>query len=214
MSNYQAILFDFDGVLLDSEPIHWRAWCDVLSPLGFQLPWERYRDNCIGVADEAMFPLFAACCQPRTTLEQIRAAFPRKKQRFGELVRHDATASSSTLLRDLLKSLHQFKLAVVTSSSRYEVEPLLEDLQILKYFQAVVYGEDVERRKPAPDPYLLAAHRLGITSALVVEDSEAGVASGTAAGFDVLYIPEQRLLAKLLSEKLDLPYPGSHGASQ
>ncbi len=68
---------------------------------------------------------------------------------------------------------------------------------------ALVCGHDAAQPKPAPDPYLLAARKLGANTALVVEDSKAGVASGRAAGFDVLRIPEPARLPELLLAALD-----------
>ena len=59
MRRYEAILFDFDGVLLDSEPLHFACWRQVLLPLGIELDWETYRDHCIGVADRDMVEFLA-----------------------------------------------------------------------------------------------------------------------------------------------------------
>ena len=75
---------------------------------------------------------------------------------------------------DLLPQLHDYQLAVVTSSGQREVEPLLRDAGIHGFFRTMVYGGDVKKLKPAPDPYLLAMQKLGVRTALVVEDSDAG----------------------------------------
>ena len=88
----------------------------------------------------------------------------------------------------LIRNLNGVKMAVVTSSGRSEVEPVLRRAGVHEFLGALVFGEDVERRKPDPGPYLLAAARLGAGNPLVVEDSAAGIASGRAAGFDVLEV--------------------------
>src|SRR5260370_9815433 len=88
-----------------------------------------------------------------------------------------------------------FNLVVVSSSGRREVEAALESAGILRYFQALVCGKEVLNLKPAPDPYLRAAELLGAARPLVVEDSEAGVASGRAAGFDVLRVSSAAAVA-------------------
>ena len=93
-------------------------------------------------------------------------------------------------------------LAVVSSSSCSEIEPLLLAGGIRHHFATVVGGESVQRLKPAPDPYLLAAERLGVTSALVLEDSAAGMASGRAAGFEVLAVRHPSEVAELLRRRL------------
>jgi HAD superfamily hydrolase (TIGR01509 family) len=84
-----------------------------------------------------------------------------------------------------------YKLAIVTSSGRREVEPILEAAGLLPSLDTVVYGDDVKNHKPAPDPYRLAVKRLGITRALVIEDSFAGIASARSAGLDVLELRRQ-----------------------
>jgi HAD superfamily hydrolase (TIGR01509 family) len=84
------------------------------------------------------------------------------------------------------------------------VEPILEACGLRGHFEVAVFGEDVTRHKPDPEPYRKAAGLLGISRALVVEDSEAGVASGRAAGFDVLRIPDPHEMAALVRRRLSL----------
>ena len=80
-------------------------------------------------------------------------------------------------------------MAVVSSSSyRTEVMPPLQRAGLLPYFEDVIFGNDVKHFKPAPDPYLLAVERLRVRSPLVIEDSDAGVAAGKAAGLEVLRV--------------------------
>jgi HAD superfamily hydrolase (TIGR01509 family) len=103
----------------------------------------------------------------------------------------------------LLGRLHgNYRMAVVSSSGRTEVEPLLEAGGLLRYFDTLVCARDAQRHKPAPDPYLLAAERLGARTALVVEDSEAGIASGRAAGFEVLEVQSPADVPKLVIARL------------
>jgi HAD superfamily hydrolase (TIGR01509 family) len=92
---------------------------------------------------------------------------------------------------------------VVSSSSCSEVEPLLVSGGIREYFATVVGGETVEHLKPHPEPYLLAAARLGAKSPLVLEDSPAGQAAGRAAGFEVLAIGHPSEVPVLLRSLID-----------
>ncbi|MBM3738990.1 MAG: HAD-IA family hydrolase [Acidobacteria bacterium] len=108
-------------------------------------------------------------------------------------------------LRRLILELEGPRLAVVNSSGRLEIEPVLEAAGIRTRFAVIVTGEDVEHRKPAPDPYLKAAALLGARRPLVVEDSVAGIASGRAAGFDVVEIPHPDETARLVMERLRDP---------
>jgi len=182
---YDSVLFDFDGVLADTEPIHWECWREVLAPLGIELPWDVYCANCIGVIDTDMLS-FLASLGPAGTSEALRPHYPKKKELFRTRVLEATPCAAETV--ELVRSLTDYRLAVVSSSGRQEVEPVLERAGIHECFAAMVFGGDVERHKPAPDPYLLAASRLGVKRPLVVEDSEAGVASAQAAGFDVVRV--------------------------
>jgi beta-phosphoglucomutase len=187
VQRYEAILFDFDGVLVDSEPVHYACWTEILAEHDLQLDWDTYCRECIGVADREMLGRLCAQRDPPIPLERLLAEYPRKKQMFRErMLAADAVAAETRELLEGLREKH--RLAVVTSSGRAEVEPILAAAGILDRFQAAVYSRDVERLKPAPDPYLEAARRLDVRRALVVEDSDAGEASGRAAGFDVLRV--------------------------
>jgi HAD superfamily hydrolase (TIGR01509 family) len=95
-----------------------------------------------------------------------------------------------------------YKMAVVTSSGRSEIEPMLEAGGLFRYFDTLVCAGDTDRHKPAPDPYLLAAKRLQARTALVVEDSEAGIASGRAAGFEVLEVKNPADVPELVGRRL------------
>jgi HAD superfamily hydrolase (TIGR01509 family) len=201
---FDAILFDFDGVLADTEPVHWVCWAEVLKPLGVILSWEYYRDHCIGIDDRDMLRKMAACSDPPADWETMWAQYPKKKELFRARMLHAPPFDAA--LDGLLGRLHcKYKLAVVSSSSRTEIDPLLIAGGLREHFDTLVCSEDLprERLKPAPDPYLLAARRTGAQMPVVLEDSAAGVASGRAAGFEVIAVKAAadvpRLLATLLS---------------
>jgi HAD superfamily hydrolase (TIGR01509 family) len=198
----EAILFDFDGVLADSEPLHHACWSQVLAPHGVALTWDTYAKHCVGVADRDMIEFLCTLHDPPLSAERLFAEYPLKKRLFAERIREDSPIPHST--REFLRALDGFKLAVVSSSGRAEIEPMLTSAGVRDLFQAVVCGEDVQRLKPAPDPYLEAARLLGISTALVVEDSEAGVASGRAAGFDVLRVSNAAAMPAELRARLGL----------
>jgi beta-phosphoglucomutase len=200
MSGLQAIFFDFDGVLLDTEPVHWACWAEVLDTVGLTLTWEYYRDHCIGIDDRDMLRDMARQAVPPRDWDSLWALYPAKKQLFQA---RTTAPTFETALTAMLPGLHsQFKLAVVSSSSTTEIEPLLVSGGIRAHFDTIVGGETVQRQKPAPDPYLLAAARLGVSAALVLEDSAAGIASGRAAGFEVLAVRHPGEVAGLLRQRL------------
>ena len=201
MPEFQAIFFDFDGVLLDTEPVHWACWAEELAGVGISLTWDYYRQNCIGIDDRDMLRVMARQADPPRDWAGLWALYPAKKERFH--ARMIAQPAFDAALAGLLASLHErYRLAVVSSSSCSEIEPLLVAGGLRAHFDTVVGGEQVERHKPAPDPYLLAARRLGVTRALVIEDSPAGIASGRAAGFEVLAIARSADMPGLLRQRL------------
>jgi beta-phosphoglucomutase len=183
---YDSVLFDFDGVLVDSEPIHYQCWREVLAPFGVDLDWATYERTCIGVADRPMVAALCRTISPPADFERVWAEYPRKNALYRARVA--AAPPIAPAVVDLLGALDGLKLAVVSSSHRGEVEPLLVAAGVRDRFGAVVCGDDVARHKPDPEPYRTAAALLGARAPLVVEDSPAGVASGRAAGFDVLEI--------------------------
>ena len=200
MSRFDAILFDFDGVLLDSEPLHCACWAEVLAPLGAKLDWDTYEARYVGMDDRQMLRMIAADAEPPLDWQDLWAQFPAKKECFRR--RMLAPAFPEELPGLLGKLSAEFKLAVVSSSAHIEIEPPLEVRGLRGYFGAVVCGEDVEHHKPAPDPYLLAARLLGARTPLVVEDSEPGLASGRAAGFEVLAVGRTAEMPALLRTRL------------
>jgi HAD superfamily hydrolase (TIGR01509 family) len=186
MPSYDAILFDFDGVLADTEPIHYECWVEVLKPLGIQIDWPTFLKYCIGVPDRRAVQILCERSVPPVDFDSAWATEPRKQRLFRERTLANPPIQPETVA--LLRSLDGLKTAVVTASSRSEIEPLLERAGVRGCLDALICREDVERPKPAPDPYLAAAKQLGVKRPLVVEDSDTGAASGIAAGFDVLRV--------------------------
>lgn len=103
---------------------------------------------------------------------------------------------------DLLLAEYPFPIGLVTSSYRLEVEPVLEAVGVRHRFAASVFGEEVKNLKTHPEPYLLAAERLGVSRPLVFEDSEAGLASAAAAGFDATRVPHSDDLVRLFRSRI------------
>jgi len=202
-----AVLFDFDGVLADTEPYHWRAWREVLRPFGIELDWETFERTCIGVSDLAMLSGLCALSSRIVTPDQLRAQYPLKRKIFHGLVEGRSIIGEDII--DTVNSLHDKLLAVVTSSNRAEIEPILNNSGILRSLNTVVYGNDVRHYKPHPEPYLLAVERLGVKAdrAVVFEDSAAGIQSARAAGCQVVKIESVSQLPRLVRAFLPEIFP-------
>jgi HAD superfamily hydrolase (TIGR01509 family) len=204
MPPFDAILFDFDGVLLDSEPMHCACWAAVLAPLGVKLSWEFYRGCCIGVDDREMLRMMARQSDPPFDWNLLWAQYPAKQALFRDRM-EKAPPFDAALSSFLTELEQQYSLAVVSSSACAEIVPLLVAGGLRGYFRTVVGGDSVQRHKPDPEPYRLAADRLHSKRPLVLEDSPAGIASGRAAGFEVLAIPRPADMPGLLRDRLAHP---------
>jgi beta-phosphoglucomutase len=184
----QAVLFDFDGVLVDSEPMRFRAGVQALSEVGVSLTWEQFLATWLGRTDaaglgEILGPRFATLgpgiiARRNVLYEQALGEVPAYPDAVGLLSRIPAGV----------------RVAMATGSRRPEVEGILSRLGLSRSFHALVTAEDYRRAKPDPDPFLTAAGRLNIPPAgcLVVEDSPAGVAAALAAGMPVVGVDRGR----------------------
>ena len=199
MPPFDAILLDFDGTLVDSEPIHYACWLEVLAPFGVTFTWDEYARNCIGVSDRAMIRRMAE--ELGLPFEDLYATYPTKKALLRE--RTLANPPMPQEVRELLPKL-PLPLGLVTSSHKVEVEPVLSALNLLPLFRGAVYGDEVANLKPHPEPYLTAAARLSVHRPIVFEDSQAGLASARAAGFTAVHVPHPQDLPRLLRDHLEL----------
>lgn len=196
MSKPEAILFDFDGVLADTEPLHWRCWRDLLAPMGINLEWEWYEANCIGHSERSMLEALIRLAHTPISLNELWSAYPLKKQAFAKAAMREPIIAEELVID--IKTLTNNKLGVVTSSGKTEVEPILERYGLLSRMSACVYGNEVAALKPDPAPYLLALERLGVDCAIVFEDSEVGIASASAAGCQVIRVGHPSEMPQLL----------------
>lgn len=181
----KAVLFDMDGTVLDTEPIHKTAWETAMEQFGLKAHWDLlYR--CIGLSDAAMKKLF---------FEQIGLNnFDEVYTEAGNAARKIkskgiAVKKGFPLLNEYLKA-NNIKSAIVTSSTHEGAEKDLARAGILESFDLILGFGDYEESKPSPEPYLKAAELLGFTvdECLAAEDSENGLLSASHAGIKCVYI--------------------------
>jgi len=180
-------------VLVDSEPIRFRAGALALAEIGVSLTWERFLTDWLGRTDEAGL---AHILGERYQAEAKRVV-TRRNVLYEE--RLDEVSPFADAVR-LLGRLHNgIRLAVATGSRRTEVEQILTRLGLSQRFHALVTAEDYRHAKPAPEPFLTAARRMDLApaSCLVVEDSPAGVLAAQAAGMPVLGVNRGRVATGL-----------------
>ena len=178
---FQAVLFDLDGVLIRSEQIHDRARHAVLDHYGIYIP-DTEQALFRGQTTEAVFGRIAQdFAEGRASAAEMMAL---KRQFYYEQAEAHLALIPGAL--DFVRRLTgtDVRLAVVTSASPESQGFAFKRFNLASYFSAVVTAADVEHGKPAPDPYLLGAERLGTapTRCLVIEDSVSGIQAAKAAG--------------------------------
>jgi HAD superfamily hydrolase (TIGR01509 family) len=182
----KAIIFDLDGVIVDSEPRHEQAFLDVFRELGYADRHGVHFPDYYGRSDLTLWVDFIAKHQPPQPIEELAA---RKQDRFLELIRAEQPLFDG--LPELVEKLAaHYPMAVASGSQHPVIDAVLAMRQLRRFFAAVVSATDVKRGKPAPDIFLRAAELLGVApvDCCVVEDSTAGVEAALAAGMIVIAI--------------------------
>lgn len=182
----RALLWDNDGVLVDTEPLFFQATREVLADFGVVLREDVYVDFALR-RGHSLFDLIA---ERGVSREEIRRTREVRDARYMDLLRAGVTVLDG--VRETLSELSgRLPMAIVTASGRAHFETIHEPLGLLEHFDFVLAKGDYPRKKPAPDPYLAAAERLGLHpgECLVVEDSERGLQAAVAAGMRCLVVP-------------------------
>jgi len=190
---YEALIFDFDGVILNSEPIHIKACCSVFSEMGITLPSSDYFSKYIGLSDKQMFPLIIAEEGLAISAEMIGNMIEKKIQAYASLIGNsDHLPIVNGLEQFIDVSIDHFgKAAICTGSTKIEVMSVLNKLNLENLhsrFDTMVTSDDVQEGKPSPEGYLLTAKRLATSPdrCLVIEDSPHGIDAAKTAGMDVI----------------------------
>ena len=186
-----AVIFDFDGVIVDSEPIHYQAFQQVLEPHGKEFSWEEYRTCYLGFDDRDVFG--KAIKTGRETMGPIdlKRLIAEKATAFQQIVHHTIIAPFPGVV-DLIQSLTgQIPIALCSGGLKGDILPILGMLGIENAFSTIVTAGDTRKSKPDPAPYLLAIRNLGVLDAatvIAIEDSAAGITSAKGAGLKVLAV--------------------------
>ena len=186
MQQFKAVIFDMDGVIVDSEPRHERAFLEVVRELGYGDNLGLRFADYVGWPDQELWGDFVARHKPPQSLEELQV---RKRQRVMEIIRREQPLFKG--LPELIARLAgRYALALASGSERAVVEEVLRLDNLGRFFSVVVSGSDIKRGKPAPDIFLRAAEllKVGPEECWVIEDSKPGVAAGLAAGMQVIAI--------------------------
>lgn len=192
----RAIVFDFDGVVVDTEPLHHQAFLDVLKPYDLRWTWDEYVQIFIGYDDRAALAEAFRRANRELTPSVLHQLIKDKAERFITLA--GAGVEHYPGLLDLIHDLRKrFPLALCSGALRSDIVPILEQLELTDVFKVMTTADDVERSKPDPTCYRLTVERLarGIvpglkpSECLAIEDTPAGIQSAQGAGIPVWAVP-------------------------
>ncbi|HEY2922234.1 MAG TPA: HAD family phosphatase [Candidatus Binatia bacterium] len=201
-----AVIFDFNGIIVDDEPIHFKLFQRVLGEEGITLTEEAYYARYLGFDDRGAFMAGFRDSERSLTDQKLAELIDRKAAYYQQAIRDHVVIfpGVKTLVYNLAPSV---PLAVASGALRHEIATILTTARLLNYFQAIVSAEDVEQGKPEPEIFLkvLAKLNAGVsqqiepTDCLVIEDSKEGIRGARRAGMKCLAVTNSHP-AELLGE--------------
>jgi beta-phosphoglucomutase len=188
--NQIGVIFDLDGVLIDTAKFHKQSWYDLAKQYGFEVTNEFFY-RTFGMQNYQIIPMLVG---KELSTDEIDKMGDWKERRYRELIAGKLTMMDGVegLIIDLKGN--GFALAIGSSTTRVNLDFTLEHIAVGEYFDAYVTGEDVNNGKPAPDTFLKAAERLALAPSrcVVVEDAIPGVEAGKNAGMAVVAVTSTR----------------------
>jgi len=199
-----AVIFDFDGIIVDTEPLHYKAFQELLVPLGLGYSWGQYLDTYMGFDDRDAFrEAFRAAGRALSDAE-LKSLMKAKAEAFLQIVSGGVAPYAGVV--ELIRSISgTLPLALCSGAVRGDIDPILAQLGLTGVFDTLVTADEVAASKPDPESYRLAVRRLQELfpgrvqpeRSIAIEDTPAGIQSATGAGLRVLAVtnsyPEERL---------------------
>lgn len=185
---FDAILFDNDGILVDTEPLFLQATQEILATVDVILTADEYHEISMRQG-RAVFSLAEA---RGVSDDEIRVLRTSRNRRYSELI--DQGVRIFDGVAETLERLHGIlPMAIVTSSDREHFDRIHKQTELMRFFDFVLTAGEYAHHKPHPEPYLAAASRIGAAPdrCLVIEDTERGVRSATTAGMSCIVIPNE-----------------------
>ncbi|MGC4815491.1 HAD family hydrolase [Micromonospora sp. DT228] len=185
---FAAYLFDCDGTIVDSMPLHYLAWQRALEEWGCEFP----EDLFYAWGGRPTADIIVALNEQQGLAMPVAAVVERRESYYEELL--PQLAAVPEVVAHIHDAHRRVPFAVVSGSTRASVIASLDALGLLDRFDVLVCAEDYTRAKPDPEAFLLAAEHLGVPpgSCLVFEDTDLGIQAATAAGMASVRVPQQR----------------------
>jgi beta-phosphoglucomutase-like phosphatase (HAD superfamily) len=186
---HAAVIFDCDGTLVDTMPLHFDAWKDAFRLHGatFEFTWEQFNARAGMTLERTVVELnqeFGCQLDPNLVADAQRASYLRRQDQIKPIAFVAAFASNL---------LGRIPIAIASGSNKTSVSHALSQAKMLDWFDVVVTANDVHHGKPAPDAFLLAARQLNVAPArcLVIEDGRLGIEAAGHAGMDAYLITRE-----------------------
>ena len=211
----RAVIFDFDGVITDSEVLHFRAFNQVLTQYGIEITTKDYYKVYLGLTDHDCFNLVVRKSRLGLDAGQIEDIVKQKNQIFEKLAKTEGRIIEG--VRDFLEMLRQnnIPIAICSGALLAEIELILEEARLRSFFEVIVSAEHVKKGKPNPEGLLLALQKLNhncqtpIVSeqCIMIEDSRWGLEAAKAAAMHTIavtnsYDAEQLVLGEKVVDHL------------
>jgi beta-phosphoglucomutase len=193
----KAFIFDFDGVIVDTEPLHYRAFQRILVPRGLGFSWDEYVETYMGFDDRDAFTEAFGSRGGHLDHDELARLIASKADIFQEIIRQGITPYPGVV--ELIRALHRAEvpLAICSGALRSDITPILEMLQIGDCFDVIVTADDVARSKPDPECYRVAFEKLresrsesefSSIDTYAIEDTPAGISAASSAGLRVIAV--------------------------
>ena len=204
----KAVIFDFDGVIVDTEPLHYKAFQRLLEPLGLGFSWEEYVETYMGFDDRDAFKEAFNSKDHQLSQAELNKLVLEKAIVFQDVILDGVVAYPGVV--KLITKLHAsgIPLAICSGALLSDIVPILELFHISSCFDLVVTADDVQKSKPDPESYQLTFQKLSslhtdknltFDNTIVIEDTPAGIKSANGAGLSVIAVtnsyPKENLSA-------------------
>lgn len=228
----ESVIFDFDGVIVDTEPLHYKAFQKILEPLGMGYSWEDYCQTYMGFDDRDAFKEAFSASGKALSQDQLNDLISKKADCFQEIIKNGTTPYPGVV--ELINHLYasNIPIALCSGALAKDIKPILAELAISHCFSCIITADDVPHSKPDPRCYdltwqqLQQKHPEKITdrmNCVAIEDTPAGISSAKGAGLKVVAVtnsyPAERLaqadcILSVLTELFRFPFKDASKAAR
>lgn len=212
----KSLIFDFDGVIANTEPVHYAAFRDVLREKGYNFSKDEYYSHYLAYDDKTLFIKYYESRDKLLSYDELHKILSRKSDLYNNLINHEISTFPG-VAGFLEKIRRRYRIAIGSGALRQEILEALKILKFEDYFELIVSANEVEKCKPDPEVYNMVLERLNTDKdelilpgeCLVIEDSIYGIKAAKSAGMKCVAItntyPASELTsADVIVERIDL----------